>query len=78
MPDSPGLDVPPDLLDLGPDELRRVGHWVVDRTVDHLLTLRDRPGIKRQHVPTQNARTKDAAMAVKQVPSRAGVPEEMA
>lgn len=45
MPDSPGLDVPPDLLDLGPDELRRVGHWVVDRTVDHLLTLRDRPAI---------------------------------
>ncbi len=45
MPDSPGLDVPHDLLDLGPDELRRVGHWVVDRTVDHLLTLRDRPAI---------------------------------
>ena len=43
-----------------------------------VLTLRERPGIKRQHVPTQNARTKDAAMAVKQVPSRAGVPEEMA
>ena len=43
-----------------------------------VLTLRDRPGVKRQHVPTQNARTKDAAMAVKQVPSRAGVPEEMA
>ena len=43
-----------------------------------VLTLRERPGIKRQHVPTQNARTKDAAMVVKQVPSRAGVPEEMA
>ena len=43
-----------------------------------VLTLRERPGIKRQHVPTQNARTKDAAMEVKQVPSRAGVPEEMA
>lgn len=43
-----------------------------------VLTLRDRPGVKRQHVPTQNARTKDAAMDVKQVPSRAGVPEEMA
>src|SRR5687768_274077 len=36
-----------------------------------VLTLRDRPGVKRQHVPTQNARTKDAAMDVKQVPSRA-------
>ncbi|MEN5081717.1 NADH-quinone oxidoreductase subunit J [Bosea sp. TWI1241] len=43
-----------------------------------VLTLRDRPGIKRQHVPTQNARTKDAAMEVKQVPSHTGVPEEMA
>lgn len=43
-----------------------------------VLTLRDRPGVKRQHIPTQNARTKDAAMDVKQVPSRAGVPEEMA
>lgn len=43
-----------------------------------VLTLRERKGIKRQHVPTQNARTRDAAMEVKQVPSRAGVPEEMA
>ncbi|CAN7426075.1 NADH-quinone oxidoreductase subunit J [Bosea sp. LjRoot237] len=43
-----------------------------------VLTLRDRPGVKRQHIPTQNARTKEAAMDVKQVPSRAGVPEEMA
>lgn len=43
-----------------------------------VLTLRDRPGVKRQNVPAQNARTKDAAMDVKQVPSRAGVPEEMA
>lgn len=43
-----------------------------------VLTLRDRKGIKRQDIPTQNARTKEAAMDVKQVPSRAGVPEEMA
>jgi NADH-quinone oxidoreductase subunit J len=43
-----------------------------------VLTLRDRPGVKRQDIPTQNARTKAAAMDVKQVPSRAGVPEEMA
>lgn len=43
-----------------------------------VLTLRDRPGVKRQNVPAQNARTKEAAMDVKQVPSRAGVPEEMA
>ena len=43
-----------------------------------VLTLRDRPGVKRQDIPKQNARTKDAAMDVRQVPSRAGVPEEMA
>jgi NADH-quinone oxidoreductase subunit J len=43
-----------------------------------VLTLRERPGVKRQDIPTQNARTKAAAMDVKQVPSRAGVPEEMA
>ncbi|MBR3189257.1 NADH-quinone oxidoreductase subunit J [Bosea sp. (in: a-proteobacteria)] len=43
-----------------------------------VLTLRDRKGIKRQDIPTQNARTKAAAMDVKKVPSRAGVPEEMA
>jgi NADH-quinone oxidoreductase subunit J len=43
-----------------------------------VLTLRERVGIKRQSVPVQNARTKTMAMDVKQVPSRAGVPEEMA
>ncbi|WP_186417528.1 NADH-quinone oxidoreductase subunit J [Bosea sp. CS1GBMeth4] len=43
-----------------------------------VLTLRDRPGVKRQNIPAQNARTKAAAMDVKTVPSRAGVPEEMA
>jgi NADH-quinone oxidoreductase subunit J len=43
-----------------------------------VLTLRDRPGVKRQDIPTQNARTKAMAMDVKQVASKAGVPEEMA
>jgi len=43
-----------------------------------VLTLRDRVGIKRQDIPTQNARTKTMAMDVKQVASKAGVPEEMA
>jgi NADH-quinone oxidoreductase subunit J len=43
-----------------------------------VLTLRERPGVKRQDVPTQNARTKEGAMEIKQVPSRAGVPEELA
>jgi aromatic-L-amino-acid/L-tryptophan decarboxylase len=40
-----GLDVPPDLLDLDPEELRRLGHWVVDRTIEHLATLPERPPI---------------------------------
>jgi NADH-quinone oxidoreductase subunit J len=43
-----------------------------------VLTLRERPGVKRQDIPTQNARTKGMAMDVKQVASKAGVPEEMA
>lgn len=41
-----------------------------------VLTLRERTGIKRQHVPTQNARTKAAAMDVRKVPSGAALPEE--
>jgi glutamate/tyrosine decarboxylase-like PLP-dependent enzyme len=32
-------------LDLGAEELRRLGYWVVDRTVEHLATLPDRPAI---------------------------------
>jgi NADH-quinone oxidoreductase subunit J len=41
-----------------------------------VLTLRDRPGIKRQNVVAQNARTKETAMEVRKVPSHAGLPEE--
>lgn len=41
-----------------------------------VLTLRDRPGIKRQNIVAQNARTKEAAMEIRKVPSRAGLPEE--
>jgi glutamate/tyrosine decarboxylase-like PLP-dependent enzyme len=44
-PAIPGLGVPPEVLDLGPDELRRLGHWVVDRTVQHLETMRERPAL---------------------------------
>ena len=43
-----------------------------------VLTLRERPGVKRQNIVAQNARTKATAMDVKKVPSRAGVPEELA
>ena len=42
---SPGLDVPADVLDLGPDQMRRLGYWVVDRTIEHLGTMRDRPAL---------------------------------
>ena len=32
-----GLQVPSDILDLSDDELRRLGYWVVDRTIEHLV-----------------------------------------
>lgn len=41
-----------------------------------VLTLRDRPGIKRQNIPAQNARTKEGAMEVRKVTSGAALPEE--
>ena len=41
----PGLEIAPDLLDLDVDEFRRLGYWVVDRTIEHLTTLDDRPAI---------------------------------
>lgn len=41
-----------------------------------VLTLRERPGVKRQDINQQNARTKDTAMEVRKVASHAGIPEE--
>jgi NADH-quinone oxidoreductase subunit J len=41
-----------------------------------VLTLRDRPGVKRQNIPAQNARTKEGAMEVRKVASGAALPEE--
>ncbi|HEV2556213.1 MAG TPA: NADH-quinone oxidoreductase subunit J [Bosea sp. (in: a-proteobacteria)] len=41
-----------------------------------VLTLRDRPGIKRQDIMQQNARTKATAMDVKKVQPGAALPEE--
>ncbi|KPF72982.1 NADH:ubiquinone oxidoreductase subunit J [Bosea sp. AAP35] len=41
-----------------------------------VLTLRERPGVKRQDIVQQNARTKATAMDVKQVKSGAALPEE--
>ncbi len=41
-----------------------------------VLTLRDRPGIKRQDIAQQNARSKATAMDVKKVQPGAALPEE--
>ncbi|MET7246070.1 NADH-quinone oxidoreductase subunit J [Methylobacterium sp. EM32] len=38
-----------------------------------VLTLRDRPGVKRQDIAIQNARTQADAVEVRQVPTRQGV-----
>ena len=38
-----------------------------------VLTLRHKPSVKRQDIPTQNARTKEAAMDVRKVPSGQGL-----
>jgi glutamate/tyrosine decarboxylase-like PLP-dependent enzyme len=46
LPELPaGLDVPADLLDIDPEQLRALGYWVVDRTIEHLATLNERPAI---------------------------------
>ncbi len=44
-PDRDGLEVAPDVLDVDPERLRALGHWVVDRTIEHLTTLNDRPAL---------------------------------
>jgi NADH-quinone oxidoreductase subunit J len=38
-----------------------------------VLTLHHRPGVKRQKIEEQNARTRDNVIEIKKVPSRAGV-----
>jgi len=40
-----GLAIPSDLLDMSSEELRTLGYWVVDRTIEHLTTLNERPAI---------------------------------
>jgi NADH-quinone oxidoreductase subunit J len=41
-----------------------------------VLTLRHKASVKRQSIPVQNARTKAAAMAVRQVPSGQGLQDQ--
>jgi NADH-quinone oxidoreductase subunit J len=38
-----------------------------------VLTLRHKPSVKRQSIPVQNARTPEAAMAIRKVPSGQGL-----
>jgi NADH-quinone oxidoreductase subunit J len=38
-----------------------------------VLTLRDRPGVKRQNISVQNARTQEMAVETRKVPSHQGV-----
>ena len=40
-----------------------------------VLTLRHKPNVKRQDIPTQNARTKAAAMEIRKVASGQGLPD---
>ncbi len=44
--DDPGLGVPSDVLAIDPDEMRRLGYWVVDRTIEHLQSLQQQPAVK--------------------------------
>jgi glutamate/tyrosine decarboxylase-like PLP-dependent enzyme len=45
MTDDPGLDIPSDLLALDPEQMRALGYWVVDRTIEHLTSLDSQPAI---------------------------------
>lgn len=47
MPTDDGLSIPPDILAMDPDDMRRLGYWVVDRTIEHLATLRDQAPISQ-------------------------------
>ena len=40
-----GLDIPADLLDVDPERMRELGYWVVDRTIEHLTSMGERPAV---------------------------------
>jgi aromatic-L-amino-acid decarboxylase len=46
MDHDPALDIPSDILAIDPEEMRRLGYWVVDRTIEHLTTLDAQPAVK--------------------------------
>ncbi|MET0881191.1 MAG: pyridoxal-dependent decarboxylase, partial [Acidimicrobiales bacterium] len=39
-------DADPDPLGLGPEEMRRLGYWVVDQVVDHISGIGDGPALR--------------------------------
>ncbi|MET0884499.1 MAG: aminotransferase class I/II-fold pyridoxal phosphate-dependent enzyme [Acidimicrobiales bacterium] len=39
-------DADPDPLGLGPEEMRRLGYWVVDQVVDHITEIGDGPALR--------------------------------
>ncbi|KAF1857368.1 hypothetical protein Lal_00044877 [Lupinus albus] len=65
----------------GPRDLHGLRVFLPDRRPHPLvamigaivLTLRDRPGVKRQNIAVQNARTQATAVETRKVPSRQGV-----
>ena len=42
---DPGLDIPADVLAVDPESMRRLGYWMVDRTIDHLTGIDAIPAI---------------------------------
>ena len=51
-PADDALAIPSELLAIDPDDMRRLGYWVVDRTIDHLTTLRDQPAVSESDPAT--------------------------
>jgi aromatic-L-amino-acid/L-tryptophan decarboxylase len=47
---------PDDLLGLDPEDMRRLGYWVVDRAVDHVVGLSDGPALRVDHPDRLRAR----------------------
>jgi glutamate/tyrosine decarboxylase-like PLP-dependent enzyme len=43
---DPALRIPPGILDIDPDRMRALGYWVVDRVIEHLVTLDAQPAIR--------------------------------
>jgi aromatic-L-amino-acid/L-tryptophan decarboxylase len=53
--DDPGLDVPADVLAVDPEAMRRLGYWMVDRTIEHLTGIDALPAIQESDPATLDA-----------------------